>query len=48
MTRRNSLRPQWIRFRNVPGTLLALHILEATTVAVKRRKLKTPLDFGLS
>ena len=27
---------------------ISLQILEATTVAVKRRKLKTPLDFGLS
>jgi len=27
---------------------VSLQILEATTVAVKRRKLKTPLDFGLS
>ncbi|MBM4033376.1 MAG: hypothetical protein FJ291_16555 [Planctomycetes bacterium] len=27
---------------------ISLQILEATTIAVKRRKLKTPLDFGLS
>ena len=27
---------------------ISLQILEATTLAVKRRKLKTPLDFGLS